>query len=157
MEIIETPEQERLKCDTHVSFEITCEEQLSQFLQCFFLSLKTCGILQCYELLIGRIASSGINPNGADSLKGRLSFKLRNLITTWIKSHQSNSFTNYDRQGLQIFAKRGECLMGGPDANRERPYSNIISGPGIAVTKVVGGLKSSKMALACRNQLLVWR
>ena len=100
--------QERLfKCVTHVSFAITCEGQLSQFLQCFFLSLKTCGILQCYELLIGRIASSGINPNGADSLKGRLSFKLRNLITTWIKSHQSNSFTNYDRQGLQIFAKRG--------------------------------------------------
>ena len=119
----------------------------------------TCGILQCYELLIGRIASSGINPNGADSLKGRLSFKLRNLITTWIKSHQSNSFTNFDRQGLQIFAKRGGMFdwMGAADANRERPYSNIISGLGIAVTKVVGGLKSSKMALACRNQLLVWR
>ena len=60
-----------------------------------------CGV-QCYELLIGRNRKfQHKSKRGRASLKGRLSFKLRNLIRTWIKSHQSNSFTNYDRQRAQ--------------------------------------------------------
>ena len=117
--------------------------------------------VQCYELLIGRNCKFQHKSNGGrSSLKGRLSFKLRNLITTWIKSHQSKSFTNFDRQRAQnlLCQNRGNISLellqpeGGHRQLCQPPHSQDYRR---LQDQIPARFKEPKTAVPCRNQLLV--